>query len=95
MKKLHERTKRIVALELDDDQLRTILMSLSLTTPSERTSEARSFYKLETFEDVGDDLFDGLVSLLNMEETVHEATSPKASAYADSTFGYGSDSTLI
>lgn len=68
MKKLHERSKRIIALELDDDQLLSIVMALGLTDSRERASEANSFYKLENFEDKGDEVFDFLVDLFHLED---------------------------
>lgn len=68
MNHLNTHVQRTYVLALTEEEVKTIVMAIGMTSLEERQREARDFYELEEYQDEGQVLFDELTDLLDMGE---------------------------
>jgi hypothetical protein len=67
MKSISKRTETFYTIELNENQITTIIVALGLTTKQERESDAISFYHVKDFMD-DENLIESLAKLIGLEE---------------------------
>jgi hypothetical protein len=83
MKVVSEHTKKYVTIELDEEQLLAVVTALGMTTPSERTSEIRHFYKISNYKDRGTELYDSIANYLGLGTDSDDDAEPENDFWSD------------